>query len=250
MKTFTKTMWGVVGMAGLLTYLCSCRPKPPATLHEAITAGDLKSVKALIANGANVNEGRFWCGNTLLMEAVKKGHTDIVNVLISERAEINAKAKDGSTALMWATFNGDSESVKALLAAGADVNAALREHRAAIMKLRVDKNGNIFDKNGNSFMVVGDDLQQVAQSGRLFDKTGNYFEFEKGFEGKTGHGTALIMAAENGHTEIVKILLGAGANADFKAKSMVFNDTETALDYAKKNKHAEIVELLEKHKKR
>ncbi len=60
-------------------------------------------------------------------------------------------------------------------------------------------------------------------------------------EGPDGSFTALIAAAENGHAEIVRLLLDRGADInrrDFEGK--------TALDRAREAGHAEIVQILER----
>ncbi len=51
--------------------------------------------------------------------------------------------------------------------------------------------------------------------------------------------TALMSAARNGHTEVVKLLLAAGANVSAKN-----NKGETALSTARMRGHEEIQELL------
>ena len=53
--------------------------------------------------------------------------------------------------------------------------------------------------------------------------------------------TALHAAAENNHIEIVKILLGHGADRTSKVES-----GETPLDYARSHGHQEIIALLER----
>jgi ankyrin repeat protein len=45
-----------------------------------------------------------------------------VEKLLEQGANVNAKDRDGETALMWAARRGHSETVKALINAGADVN--------------------------------------------------------------------------------------------------------------------------------
>lgn len=62
----------------------------------------------------------------------------------------------------------------------------------------------------------------------------------KDIEGKT----ALIFAAEKGHTGCVKLLLDAGADAEKKC----LLDEKTALSYASQNGHSACLELLLKHK--
>lgn len=57
-----------------------------------------------------------------LREAAKEGSTDKVKALLAQGADVNAKDKDGFTALIRAAGNGHTETVKALLAADANVN--------------------------------------------------------------------------------------------------------------------------------
>lgn len=52
--------------------------------------------------------------------------------------------------------------------------------------------------------------------------------------------TALMIASENGYTEIVRKLILLGANTTLKS-----NDDSTALTLASKNKHNDIIMLLE-----
>uniref|UniRef100_A0A0G4HYK4 Uncharacterized protein n=1 Tax=Chromera velia CCMP2878 TaxID=1169474 RepID=A0A0G4HYK4_9ALVE len=59
-------------------------------------------------------------------------------------------------------------------------------------------------------------------------------------EDKTSKKTALIWASENGHTDIVRLLVDAKANVDMQNK----NSKKTALLWASDNGHTDIVRLL------
>ena len=59
------------------------------------------------------------------MWAAAEGHPDVVQVLIDNKADINAASKSGFTALVFAAVKNDPKSVQKLLAAGADANFAL-----------------------------------------------------------------------------------------------------------------------------
>ena len=60
-------------------------------------AGDLSTVRALIAANADVNAKRA-DGITALMSASQNGHLDVVRVLLAAKAELNAKVPSGFTA--------------------------------------------------------------------------------------------------------------------------------------------------------
>jgi ankyrin repeat protein len=51
-----------------------------------------------------------------------EGHTDVVNILLKAKANVNAKDKDGCTALCIACKEGFEEIVSALLNEGAYIN--------------------------------------------------------------------------------------------------------------------------------
>jgi len=55
--------------------------------------------------------------------AVYKGHTDIVELLLNNKAEVNAKNDRGMTALHWAAHDGNKDVAKLLVDNKADVNA-------------------------------------------------------------------------------------------------------------------------------
>lgn len=81
---------------------------------------DIDLVKRLIDSGADVNatSGRK---STALMAAAKIGHPDIVELLVSKGADINARNADHNiTPLIWAANGGHLTIAKYLLEKGAD----------------------------------------------------------------------------------------------------------------------------------
>lgn len=84
--------------------------------------GNINEVNRLIAAGADINaievEGYY---RTALMEASIEGHLDIVNVLLSNGANVDIEDYDGRTALMFASQNGHKEIVIRLIEKGADL---------------------------------------------------------------------------------------------------------------------------------
>src|SRR5438128_2257530 len=61
-----------------------------------------------------------------LVDAVKSADTARVQVLIRQRADVNAAEPDGTTALHWAVYRDDARMTDTLIRAGADVKAANR----------------------------------------------------------------------------------------------------------------------------
>ena len=87
-------------------------------LERAVRAGDVATVQARLAAGANPN-ARDATGRTLLMEAAEAGQTDAAKLLISAGADLNASARGFGTALEMAERTGHTDLAAMLLQAGA-----------------------------------------------------------------------------------------------------------------------------------
>ncbi len=91
-------------------------------LHAAMS-GDLESVRALVAAGADVNQ-RAADGSTGLIVAIVKHHPDIALFLLDKGADPNV-SEPGFTALHAASVTGQIPVVQALLDKKADPNAVV-----------------------------------------------------------------------------------------------------------------------------
>lgn len=93
-------------------------------IHDAARSGDLAKVEALVkAHPELVSAKDEQYGQTPLEIAAFNGHKDVAEFLLANKADVNAKAKNGSTALHLAAARGNKEIVELLLADNADVNA-------------------------------------------------------------------------------------------------------------------------------
>lgn len=97
-----------------------CELKYGATaLMLAAAKGHEEIVRILAAAGAKVNRrNRF--GATPLLEAAEKGHTAVIKLLVDLGAEINMPHNNGNTAILAATIRRDRKTIKMLLELGAD----------------------------------------------------------------------------------------------------------------------------------
>ena len=82
-------------------------------------AGDVDTIKALLAAGAEVNQVDASSQWTPLMYAVAKGNSEAAEVLLEAQADVQAQAATGWTALHLAQFLGRSELTARLIEAGA-----------------------------------------------------------------------------------------------------------------------------------
>lgn len=78
-------------------------------------------LKVLLAMSAAQVEDKGQKDCTPLMEAASAGHLEIVKLLLSHNADVNAHCATGNTPLMFACAGGHVEVVKELLKHGANV---------------------------------------------------------------------------------------------------------------------------------
>ena len=96
---------------------------PRMDIHEAAEKGNINAVKKQLAAGVDVNEMMI-VGMSPLQIASGEGHREIVELLITEGADV--KAKDsfiGRTALGHASMDGHKEIAELLITNGASVTA-------------------------------------------------------------------------------------------------------------------------------
>lgn len=150
--------------------------KRRTALIQAIYDDDLELVHILLSLGAQI-EALDQNDDTALIAAAASGATKIVEALLTHGADIN-HIGPGKTALALASEEGHISLVKRLLAAGANV-----ETGTTVPLETASENGHT--------EIVGLLLAAGARAGR-----------------------AIVTASLNGHVEIVKKLLAAGADAN------------------------------------
>ena len=185
-------------------------PKP--NLMKAAGKGRTEVVKALLAQGADVN-AKDKDNVTALIAAAAGGHAEIVKVLLAEGADVNVKGANGWTALMVAAFDGHAAIVETLLAQGADVNSKAKEGETALMLAATEGNTEVVE----ALVAQGADVNAKGKGGA----------------------TVLMAAVFGGRADIVEILLAQGAEVDMKDEEGV-----TALMAAAKKGNTEVVDLL------
>ena len=164
-------------------------------LMTAARAGNVGTIKALVAHGADVNATEQWQGQTALVYAATQNHADAVKVLVELGANVNVRSKrlvfpdfvfktagmiyavqpvGDWTPLMYAARDGAIDAVRALVDGGADLNlvdpdgttaltlAILNGHfDAAVALLDKGANPNIPDKNGMTALYAAVDMHTI-----------------------------------------------------------------------------------------
>jgi ankyrin repeat protein len=155
-----------------------------------------------------------------LIQAASSGDLVRVKMLLERGTEVDARDEHGSTPLMWAARGGHVQVVRVLLRRGADINArdgcndatpliwAACAGRTDVVKLLLDSNS-----------AYAGPFKSVR---RLLSRSADVNAQDR-------HGiTALIIASDRGHLDIVHLLLDKGADVHARSED-VDNDGLTAL---------------------
>jgi ankyrin repeat protein len=171
--------------------LAAVRAAGPHDVADAAMRGDLAAVRALVAQGADVNAPQK-DGATALHWAVFKGHREMVRLLLRAGANPRAANREGATPLWLAAVNGDAVTIEALLEAGADPNEPLPLGRTPLM---------IAARTGNV-----DAIRVLLDRGA----NPNARETQRGT-------TPLMWAADEGHEGAIRLLIERGADVNARS---------------------------------
>ncbi len=222
-------------------------------LINAAKESDIEKIKELIKQDIDINtcDSR---GYTAMLWAAQKGNIDIVNLLIKNGANIEAKheASRGYTPLIVAAINNHIEVAKMLIEHGANINSKNNNGNTALSVANEKGHTEIVELLEQTNIYTEKALLEAAKNGNfktvklLINKGVNInAKYNNGWVSnyniaKNNNGmTALMWASNNGHTEIAKMLIDAGA--DVNAKD---NDGDTALMRASEKGHTEVAKLL------
>lgn len=122
-------------------------------LHWAVQEGHLDVIQLLVSNGADINK-KYDYGMPPLYEVAADGNTKIVKYLLDNGADIDAKSEAGVTSLIIAScyfYSDQFETVKLLVQRGADIHAKNNDGKTALFyaqEYRIDDIANFLKEQG------------------------------------------------------------------------------------------------------
>jgi ankyrin repeat protein len=156
-------------------------------LLEAADREDMREVRSLVAEGADVNAANRF-GVTPLSLACRDGNGEMVELLLNAGADAKGKLKGRETVLMTASRTGSLECVKLLVDHGAEMDAKEARGQTAMMWAAAEGHAEVVS------YLIGEGAD---------------------FRTKLGGGfTPLLFAVRQGHMEVVRVLLEAGADVN------------------------------------
>lgn len=188
-------------------------------LMMAVWYGHDEVAAALLKGGADVSP-RLHTGQGALHLASRRGHAVMVDLLLAHGAAVDAADHDGVTPLMLASQQQDAlPIVQRMLVAGADPLSANRLGWTSIHQAAVNCSTQILPALLDASRSTGttDPISPLALASgagcsgavRLLVERGAAVDAEG-----PGGVTALMIAAQNGHEDLVSWLLEAGADPD------------------------------------
>lgn len=204
--------------------------KGSCPLESAAYSGNAALMKRLIEAGASVHATG---AGLALAAAIRRRHFDAALVLIAAGADPNASEDMMGSVLAQAIKAGASpDLVAALIRAGADVNgvgfyrplaAAIGEERLDLLELLLEAGADVNGVNEykDTALMHAAGLGKIQGVLRLLDRGATVDAREQ----RVGM-TALMDAAQSGHTEVVDLLIARGADPE-----LVDNDGKSAAAY-------------------
>ena len=210
------------------------QPDGTRPIHWAVYHVDYELLGALLAKKAEVNVTNDF-GSTPIAEAAKLGDARMLKMLLDAGAEPEGANTDGQTALMLAINTGVLPAVEMLIKAGANVNRIeeFRNQTPLMWAATAPRNAGEMVK---LLLSKGADVRPRA----LYTDWPNQLTSEPRAQYRPVGGlTALLYAARDGCYDCVEALIGAGAAVNVPTPEGV-----TALMLALDNQHNDVARLL------
>lgn len=205
-------------------------------LHWASYWDNLEATDLLIDAGADVNAATD-LGVTPLWPACQNGGASIVQRLLEAGGDPTAALWSGETLVMTAARSGNPEVVRQLLAAGADPNASATRNQTALMWAAGQRHSVVVElllEYGANVHARSDVRTQRMKTDKAQESHPDYQVWVE-----QGGDRALMFAARSGDLRSAELLVEAGADVN---ETSAFGITPTVM--AVHGGNAELVEYL------
>uniref|UniRef100_A0A670Y5D1 Ankyrin repeat and KH domain containing 1 n=1 Tax=Pseudonaja textilis TaxID=8673 RepID=A0A670Y5D1_PSETE len=206
--------------------------------ESALTLACYKVARLLLDSGAQVNMPADSFESPLTLAACG-GHVELAALLIERGANLEEVNDEGYTPLMEAAREGHEEMVALLLA------QAEMEIRNGMQVFFIIFNNYNYCFIGANINAQTEETQETALTLACCGGFSEVADFliKAGADIELGCSTPLMEAAQEGHLELVKYLLAAGANVN----RATANNDHTVVSLACAGGHLAVVELLLAH---
>jgi uncharacterized protein len=157
---------------------------------------------------------------SVLADAARARDIRAVRAHLDQRADVNGRSRDGSTALLWAAHWNDLETADLLIRAGGNVNLTNDLRMTALALACTNRNAALVERllgagaDPNAAIATGETpVMTCAATGtneavRLLLAKGAQVNAREPVQ----HQTALMWAASGRHPDVVRTLIGHGAD--------------------------------------
>jgi ankyrin repeat protein len=212
----------------------AAQPDGTRPIHWAVYHVDYELMDALIAKKAKVDVANEF-GSTPIAEAVKLADARMVKSLLAAGASPESPNLDGETALMVAIKTGEFPIVEMLIKAGAKVNVVEQFHNQTPLMYAADASKNA----GEIVKLLLSKDANVTPRALYSDWPSQITSEPRAQYRPVGGLTALLYAARSGCYDCVEAMIAAGANVDTPTPEGV-----TPLMMAIDNDHNDVAKLL------
>jgi len=223
-----------------LIYTLTESTEPPVSLGEAAKMGDDELVRLLIAAGADVNDAETGIFFTPLHCAATRGYTNIVELLLSAGADVDESGDwRGETPLHCAAALRDArQMIELLLTNGAEINATSHSGDTPLQYAAYVDNKDIIELLLQKGAKIAN-LHIASYMGDL-EKAETFINESVDINALDGHGySPLHYAVQNNQKEAIELLIAKGADVNVKGWQ-----GQTPLDIAVNRGDKDIAELL------
>ena len=220
---------------------------------DAVERGNLGRLQELLLKDFSSTDLCFddYPNDTVLQKACREGYCEIVNELLINRADVNAKNQNGCTALILASLNGNYEIVIELVNRGAEVNlqdtfgwtalmTASRKGHYEIVRVLLNYHAdpNIQANDGLTALMLASNYKRNQIVMELINHNADVNLQNR--QGNTALHSLLLEKVTDTTIEIVKLLL-----SDITSFVKVNKRNKSVMQLVRESQNQEILQLME-----